>query len=335
MGEHAAALKQFNYADIYLVSMKGRVVYSVTKGPEFGRLVSDPALADTGLAQVVDAARDKPAGSQILLDYAPYNLIGGEPRAFLAAPFYDVESGEVEQIGTIVISVGSGLIDDALGANAAGIGEIRVFVVGEDGLMRSNPAARREASAPYDTLDRGRLAGLADDALLRMVSHDGTPLVVSGQKISAGDWHWQLWLTEPERTAFAVVGKIRGAIVAAGLLVLVPLLGFAILLGWSVARPIGGLSDALAGIAAGRTDQPVPGAQRRDEIGGIAASIGAIRETLQREAQWREAQQETRRAEADRHRRSLLGELAGELEQSVRTVSASVATAAPSAGAFA
>ena len=31
---YAAALKQFNYADIYLVSRKGRVVYSVTKGPD-------------------------------------------------------------------------------------------------------------------------------------------------------------------------------------------------------------------------------------------------------------------------------------------------------------
>ena len=325
---YAAALKQFNYADIYLVSMKGRVVYSVTKGPEFGRLLSDPQLVDTGLARVVEEARHKPAGTQILRDFAPYELFGGEPRAFLAAPFYDTESGETEQSGTIVIAVNSGLIDDVLRANAAGVGEIGVFVIGDDGIMRSSPSARREASAPRDTLDQRRLAALSGDALLRMSSLDGTPLVASGQKISAGDWHWQLWLTEPERTAFAVVGKIQGAIVTAGLLVLAPLLGFAILLGWSVARPIGGLSDALAGIAAGRTDQPIPGAQRRDEIGGIAASIGVIRETLQREAQWREAQQETRRAEADRHRRSLLGELAGELEQSVRTVSASVATAA-------
>lgn len=325
---YAAALKQFNYADIYLVSRKGRVVYSAAKGPEFGRLLSDPQLAGTALAQVVEAARGKPAGTQVLRDFAPYDLIGGEPRAFLAAPFHDAEAGAAEQAGTIVIAVNSRLIDDVLWANAAGTGEIGVFVIGDDGFMRSNPATRRDASAPRDTLDQRRLAELADDALLRMVSHDGTALVASGRKIVAGDWRWQLWLTEPERAAFAVVGKIRGAIVTAGLLVLVPLLGFAILLGWSVARPIGGLSDALAGIAAGRTDEPIPGAQRRDEIGGIAASIGVIRETLQREAQWREAQQETRRAEVDRQRRNLLGDLAGELEQSVRTVSASVATAA-------
>ena len=118
----------------------------------------------------------------------------------------------------------------------------------------------------------------------------------------------------------------------AGLIALGPLLGFAILLGWSVARPIGGLSDALAGIVAGRTTERIPGAHRRDEIGGIAASIGVIRETLRHEAQRREAEQESRRAEADQHRRSLLTELAGELEHSVRTVSASVSTSAEALG---
>ncbi|MBN9450071.1 MAG: HAMP domain-containing protein [Bosea sp.] len=269
---YAAALKQFNYADIYLVSMKGRVVYSATKGPEFGRLLSDPEFAGSGLAQVVEEARHQPAGTQILRDYAPYDLIGGEPRAFLAAPFYDIELDATEQVGTLVIAVNSGLIDDVLSANAAGRGEIGVYVVGEDGFTRSSPAARLEASAPSDSLDQRRLPSRGDDGLLRMTSHDGTPLVATGRTIAAGDWRWQLWLTEPERAAFAVVGKIRGAIVTAGLLVLAPLLGFAILLGWSVARPIGGLSDALAGIAAGRTDQAIPGAQRRDEIGGIARS---------------------------------------------------------------
>jgi methyl-accepting chemotaxis protein len=323
---YAAALQQLNYADIYLVSRKGRVVYSVTKGPEFGRLLSDQDLAGTGLAQAVAAARGKPAGEQVVLDYAPYDLIGGEPRAFLAAPFYDAESGSPEQAGTIVIAVNSKLIDEALSANAAGVA--RVFVVGSDGFMRSNPAARRDTSAPRETLDERRLAEVPAGMFLRLTSHDGRELVASGKEVAIDGWRWLLWLTEPEHAAFAVVGKIKSAIATASLVVLLPLLAIAILLGWSVARPIGGLSDALAGIAAGRETQRIPGAHRRDEIGGIAASIGAIRETLRGEARRREAEQETRRAEAEQHRRRLLAELAGELEQSVRTVSASVSTSA-------
>jgi len=329
---YSAALKQFNYADIYLVSRKGRVVYSVTKGPEFGRLLSDEDLAGTGLAKSVELARGKAAGEQVVLDFAPYDPVGGDPRAFLAAPFYDAEAGTGEQVGTIVIAVDTRLIDDVLAFNPAGSGAERIFVIGSDGFMRSNPAARRNAASPRETLDRNRLAGQPQDTLLRMTSHDGRSLVASGEEVVIGDWRWLLWLTEPEEDAFAVVGTIRSAVVSAGLLVLLPLFGIAILLGWSVARPIARLSDRLAGVAAGRTEEAIPGAGRRDEIGGIAKSIDMIRETLRGEAQRREAEQKTRLAEAEQHRRTLLDELAGDLEESVRTVSASVSVSAQTLG---
>ncbi|CAN7421661.1 methyl-accepting chemotaxis protein [Bosea sp. LjRoot237] len=329
---YAAALKQFNYADIYLVSRKGRVVYSVTKGPEFGRLLSEEDLAGTGLARAVVLARGKAAGEQVVLDFAPYDPAGGEPRAFLAAPFYDAEAGTGEQVGTIVIAVDTRLIDDVLAFNPVGSNAERVFVVGSDGFMRSNPALRRDGASPRETLDRNRLTGQPENALITMASHDGRPLVASGKEVGIGDWRWLLWLTAPEESAFAVVGKIRSAVVSAGLLVLLPLFGIAILLGWSVARPIARLSDRLAGVAAGRTEEEIPGARRRDEIGGIAKSIELIRETLRGEAQRREAEQETRRAEAEQHRRALLGELASELEDSVRAVSASVSVSAETLG---
>jgi methyl-accepting chemotaxis protein len=329
---YAAALKQFNYADIYLVSRKGRVVYSVTKGPEFGRLLSDEDLAGTGLARSVGLARGKAAGEQVVLDFAPYDPVGGEPRAFLAAPFYDAEAGGGDQVGTIVIAVDTRLIDDVLAFNPVGSSAERIFVVGSDGFMRSNPAARRNGASPRETLDRNRLAAQPDKTLIRMTSHDGQPLVASGEEVVIGDWRWLLWLTAPEESAFAVVGTIRSAVVSAGLLVLLPLFGIAILLGWSVARPIARLSDRLAGVAAGRTEEEIPGARRRDEIGGIAKSIELIRETLRGEARRREAEQDTRRAEAEQHQRALLNELAGELEESVRTVSASVSVSAETLG---
>jgi methyl-accepting chemotaxis protein len=329
---YSAALKQFNYADIYLVSRRGRVVYSVTKGPEFGRLLSDEDLAGTGLAKSVELARGKAAGEQVVLDFAPYDPVGGDPRAFLAAPFYDAEAGTGEQVGTIVIAVDTRLIDDVLAFNPAGSGAERIFVIGSDGFMRSNPAARRNGASPRETLDRSRLAGQPENALIRMTSHDGRPLVASGREVAIGDWRWLLWLTAPENAAFAVVGTIRSAVISAGLLVLLPLFGIAILLGWSVARPIARLSDRLAGVAAGRTEEEIPGAGRRDEIGGIANSIELIRETLRSEAGRREAEQEIRRTEAEQHRRALLKELAGELEDSVRTVSASVSVSAETLG---
>jgi hypothetical protein len=320
---YSAALKQFNYADIYLVSRRGRVVYSVTKGPEFGRLLSDEDLAGTGLAKSVELARGKAAGEQVVLDFAPYDPVGGDPRAFLAAPFYDAEAGTGEQVGTIVIAVDTRLIDDVLAFNPAGSGAERIFVIGSDGFMRSNPAARRNGASPRETLDRSRLAGQPENALIRMTSHDGRPLVASGREVAIGDWRWLLWLTAPENAAFAVVGTIRSAVISAGLLVLLPLFGIAILLGWSVARPIAGLSDRLAGVAAGGPRRPFPaGAPRRDRRHRQLDRTDP--RNIAREARRREAEQEDSPNRGRAAPRALLKELAGELEDSVRTVTASV-----------
>ena len=114
---YLATLKQFDYADIYLISSNGRVVYSVTKGPEFGRLVTDPDFAATGLGQVFVAARDLPRDRHAVVDFEPYAPVGGEPRAFLAAPFRgnDTRSGQASDV--IVIAVNAGLIDSVVSSS--------------------------------------------------------------------------------------------------------------------------------------------------------------------------------------------------------------------------
>jgi methyl-accepting chemotaxis protein len=329
---YLTTLRQFDYADIYLISNKGRVVYSVTKGPEFGRIVSEADLAETGLGRVFAAARDAPQGQQVVVDFAPFDPIGGAPRAFLAAPFRSADLSADQFSGVFVIAVDTTLIDNVIAASAGGSRDIGVHVVGADGFMRSNPAARRAASAPSETLDKDRVTAASDGATLRMASHGGEPLVVTGRSLRIGEWTWLLWLTEPESTAFAVVKKIEHAIVVAGLSVLGPLLLVAVLLGLSVARPVAGLSKALAGIAAGRTDLRIPGAERRDEIGAIAVSVQRIRENMIEEEQARLRDREDHADEEQRRRAALLFDLASDLERAVMGVTGAIATAAGELG---
>lgn len=321
---YLAALQQFDYADIYLVSPNGRVVYSVTKGPEFGRLLSEPDLAETGLGKAVAAAATTIGDDPTTLDFAPYDVVGGEPRAFLAQRFYNPASRE--PVGTMVISVSTAFIDNALMSIAGTSHGIATYVVGADGFMRSDPAARRAGEAPSVTLDQGRLE--AGGSLVKLTSRDGEPLVATGREIQIGDATWLLWLTEKESEAFAVVDKLDRAILIGGLTVLGPLLLVALLLGLSVARPIAGLAEALAGIAAGRTDQRIPGEKRRDEIGAIAAAVGRIRANMLRDEAERLREREERDTESGIQRGILLADLASDLERSVLGVTSAVSAAA-------
>lgn len=322
---YLAALQQFDYADIYLVSPKGRVVYSVTKGPEFGRLLNEPDLMETGLAKAVEAAAVVAEHEPAVLDFAPYDVVGGEPRAFLAQRFYNPTSRE--PVGTMVISVSTAFIDNTLASIAGTSYGVMTYVVGEDGFMRSDAAARRAGTAPSVTLDRNRLAE-SGGSILKLTSRDGEPLVVAGREIKVGDATWLLWLSEPERSAFAVVDKLDRAILIGGLSVLGPLLLVALFLGLSVARPIAGLAEALAGIAAGRTDQRIPAENRRDEIGAIAAAVRRIRENLLRDEASRLGEREEREKEAGLQRSILLADLAVDLERSVLSVTSAVSAAA-------
>ncbi|MFC5504758.1 methyl-accepting chemotaxis protein [Bosea massiliensis] len=149
-----------------------------------------------------------------------------------------------------------------------------------------------------------------------------------GREVRIGDNTWLLWLAKPHSKAFAVMRKLDRAILVSALTVIGPLLILALLMGLSVTRPIAGLAEALAGIAAGRTDLAIPGSRRRDEIGAIAASVAKIRENLLRDERERLREREEREHEASAQRSTLLADLASDLERSVLGVTAAVSAAA-------
>lgn len=322
-GTYLAALRKFDYADIYLVAPNGRVVYSVTKGAEFGRLLSESDLADTGLAKAVAAAAVVGVDQSAAVDFAPYDVVGGEPRAFVAQRFYNPASHQ--PVGTVVLSVGSSFIDAALASVAGTSLDIKTYVVGSDGFLRSDPSARLAGRSPRETLDRSRLSS---EGILRLTSRDGEPLVAIGRELKVAGGTWLLWLTKTDRKAFAVMDKLDRALIIGALTVIGPLLLLALLMGLSVTRPIAGLAEALAGIAAGRTDLRIPGEKRRDEIGAIAAAVAKIRENMLRDESQRLEEREERERESAQQRSILLADLASDLERSVLGVTSSVSAAA-------
>ncbi|AOG07800.1 methyl-accepting chemotaxis protein [Bosea sp. RAC05] len=322
-GTYLAALRKFDYADIYLVAPNGRVVYSVTKGAEFGRLLNESDLADTGLAKAVAAAAVVGVDQSAAVDFAPYDVVGGEPRAFVAQRFYNPASHQ--PVGTVVLSVGASFIDAALASVAGTSLDIKTYVVGSDGFLRSDPSARLAGRSPRETLDRSRLSS---EGILRLTSRDGEPLVAVGRELKVAGGTWLLWLTKTDRKAFAVMDKLDRALITGALTVIGPLLLLALLMGLSVTRPIAGLAEALAGIAAGRTDLRIPGEKRRDEIGAIAAAVAKIRENMLRDESQRLEEREERERESAQQRSILLADLASDLERSVLGVTSSVSAAA-------
>jgi methyl-accepting chemotaxis protein len=78
-------------------------------------------------------------------------------------------------------------------------------------------------------------------------------------------------------------------------------LALAILVGLSITRPIGRLAGAMRRIADGTLDLDVPDQERRDEVGGMAQALLALRDASQR-ARTLEAQAEAERAVVETER---------------------------------
>lgn len=96
---------------------------------------------------------------------------------------------------------------------------------------------------------------------------------------------------------------------------------------WRITRPLQHLNEAMGEMAAGNIDIKIPGAERRDEIGDMATTIGVIRDNAAREAlakQEAAQREEIQRAEqrkADMHR------LANSFEAAVSEIIETVSSA--------
>ncbi|MBY0381587.1 MAG: HAMP domain-containing protein [Xanthobacteraceae bacterium] len=109
------------------------------------------------------------------------------------------------------------------------------------------------------------------------------------------------------------------AVVLAGLI--------SVWLGRGLARPIRALESTMRAIAAGNHALDVPGADRGDEIGSMAAAVEVFKDNLAETGRLR-ASQEQQRIEAESERRKMLHSLAQRFEDSVGQVVHSVGSAA-------
>jgi methyl-accepting chemotaxis protein len=98
-------------------------------------------------------------------------------------------------------------------------------------------------------------------------------------------------------------------------------------LGRGLAKPIRALEGAMRDIASGRHDAAVPGSDRRDEIGSMAAAVEVFKDGLIETGRLRAAQEEQRLA-AETERRSAVHALAARFEAGVGSVVNAVGTAA-------
>ncbi|MCX7888105.1 MAG: methyl-accepting chemotaxis protein [Rhodobacteraceae bacterium] len=272
------------YADVFLISSSGNIVYSVAKRSDIGTNVFDGPAAGSGLAEVAaQALKATDEQAFFLSDFAEYGPSRGKPVAFAAVPVLG-RGGAVT--GALAVQMSSRVVDDLM-SRTSGLGRTgETYLVGPDGLLRSNPRLgdgtdilRKEAGdGNIRTLlqagaEVDRLAGQA-------IGLSGLPVLAIARLVPFGDRTFALVAEQSLDEVLEPTRSLLWHLVRDGGIALLALLGAGIMIGRSVSRPIQRAAADVTQIGKGNYQIKVAGTQRRDEFGAMARSLDQVRTDL-------------------------------------------------------
>jgi methyl-accepting chemotaxis protein len=301
---------QWEFDDIFLISLQGDILYTVAKETDFAANLKEPALADSGLAQVFAQAMADATGQIYVSDFEAYAPSNGAYAAFLATAILD---GAGRPTAVLAIQVPSHALTNAA-QSAQGLGESgEVYIIGPDGLARN--ASRREGLfALGSTLQQTPqlAAALADEErfFAETIGQDGEPVLAATHKLKIDGLDW-FAIAEVDRAE-----KLAGmnALQRQSILLIAAGVAIAAFAGWLLSRTITGplarLGASMQAVAAREYEKPIAGAERGDELGSLAAILGDFRDRLAASDSEAELREKARAEQA-----KVMGELRVALKQ--------------------
>ena len=129
-----AAMSHLGYHDMLLVDgARGDVVYSVSRGIDFGASLVEGPLADSAAARAYKQIWEGDEGRLVFEDVAPYYPIMGEPVCFVGAPV--LMQGRKVGVALFVLTLDR--FDAILNTSAPLEGNSAMYLVGPDYRPRS------------------------------------------------------------------------------------------------------------------------------------------------------------------------------------------------------
>jgi len=298
-------LKVRGYADALILDDTGRVVFSAAKGRELGEdLVKGPLSG----SRLTGAWKRALKGEVVVVDYHPYEPLDGLPCAFIAAPIRRYGK-EIEGVAVLRIPIKA--VNGVMSARA-GMGDSgEAYLVGQDGLMRSDLFSDPEAhsvEASFKSSSVGRLdtAPLAkalagESGSMESLDYRGREVLAAYAPVKVGDTPWGLVAKIDSSEALDPVRRLENAayVVAASSVAAIVLVTL-VFLRFSLLKPLERLRGYAGRVAQGDLNAE-PG-KFKAELRQVTVAIEQMVRTLADKMQEAEAASElaeVRAAEAE------------------------------------
>jgi len=195
-------VSDYGYTNIFFIGKDGDVLFSVINEGFTGTNLLIGEFKHLNIAQIFKRGLE-----DVTFEDYTWNDKVNEYTAYFAAPVYDVD----KLSGVLIIEIPFGHLDTML-TQRAGLGQTgEMYLVGEDGLMRSNSRFSVEPTILKKEVDTEATREAFDGYVGKKVIYDyrGVPVLSAYTPLNLNFINWALMVEIDEEEAFAAIKSVE------------------------------------------------------------------------------------------------------------------------------
>ena len=265
------------YYDIFLFNLKGDLIYTVFKELDYATNLATGKYKNTGLGTVFQKGLKLDAGQVVFDDFKPYAPSHGAAASFIAEPVFDLSG---KRLGVIAYQMPIDNMNNIMKSNGKLGNTGETFIVGSDGLMRSDSELNEEYKILQTKIESPILSKSSDDRVTVSSNekYHGVDSIMAVTDIKFHNATWTLVAVQDLKEVFAPLTSARNymIVVILGVLLSFGFIGF--LLARSITKPISNLTNIMSLISRGKLDTEILGLKRADEVGDMAKAVSVFKD---------------------------------------------------------
>ena len=268
-------LKLKGFYDLFLLSPRGDVIYTVYKKPDFASNLYWGPWKDTALARVLEKSLKTDDGRpEAFIDFSPYEPSNGDPAAFIGRKVID--KGRV--IAVIAFQMPISRINKAMQITA-GMGKTgETYLVGQDGLMRSDSRFSTTSTILKQEVktEAARKALAGETGVDIIDDYRDIPVLSAYKPFDFLGTRWSILSEKDIAEIEAPTLKMRETALLIGLAACLAVGLLGALIAYSMTKPLAQLNSAFQRFGKTRIPGEIPYVGSKDEIGDLARAFDNV-----------------------------------------------------------
>ena len=319
-GTIASSWKNAGVSDIYIVDLKGQIVYSVTKGKELLEQASAVAPINDILTRINAGSPDQVHNSP----FAPYEFDGGKSSALIGKQLAVSSWGQTVVKGAVIFRLSAEQLTRAVTPDEYGKSIDEALLLDAKGGFRSGSFV---GGQPHDIPAELVEAAVAQSAGSAFATVADQPLFFAYQPVSIFGEKHLLAMAQNEAAVLASANDLAWWAILATLAVLVVMGGIGTYISARLTRPLTELATLMNRLNSGDKSIVVGYVGRGDEVGTMARALETFRQgALDKERMEEESHRKNEEIDEERQQREAeKAASAREIEEAVSALATGLA----------